>query len=166
MFDEALLRRVGELVALFRAKRLTLASAESCTGGLVAGLITSIPGSSDIFERGVVTYSNAAKVESLGVDPALLEQFGAVSPQTAAAMAKGLLRHSPADVAVSVTGIAGPGGGSPEKPVGLVFFGVVRRGGAVSTLERRFGDISRAEVRASAVAVALDLLFQAADGAP
>ena len=102
---------------------LMLATAESCTGGLVAALITEIPGSSDVFDRGFVTYSNAAKAESLDVAPALLNPFGAVSAEVAGAMATGALAHSRADVAVSITGIAGPGGGSPEKPVGLVHFG-------------------------------------------
>ena len=165
MFDDDICGRAAALVALYRQRGLTLASAESCTGGLVAGLITSVPGSSDVFERGFVTYSNAAKIDCLGVDGALLEKFGAVSAEIAAAMAAGLLQRSPADVAVSVTGIAGPGGGSAEKPVGLVYFGLARRGGDAATLEKRFGDLGRAKVRAAAIAVALDLLYQAA-GAP
>jgi nicotinamide-nucleotide amidase len=165
VFDDDVCRRAAALVALYRERGLTLASAESCTGGLVAGLITSIPGSSDAFERGFVTYSNAAKAECLGVDSGLLLRFGAVSAEVAAAMAEGLLRNSPADVAISITGIAGPAGGSAAKPVGLVYFGLARRGGDAATLEKRFGDRGRAEVRAAAVEVAVDLLFQAA-GAP
>jgi nicotinamide-nucleotide amidase len=165
VFDDDVCRRAAALVALYRERRLTLASAESCTGGLFAGLITSIAGSSDVFERGFVTYSNAAKVGCLGVDDGLLGRFGAVSGEVAAAMAAGLLQRSPADVALSVTGIAGPGGGSAEKPVGLVYFGLAHRGGDAATLEKRFGDLGRAEVRAAAIAVALDLLYQAA-GAP
>ena len=185
MFDRELSDRAAKLISLYRARGLTIASAESCTGGLVAGLITSIAGSSDVFERGFVTYSNAAKVENLGVDAALIDCFGAVSAEVAQAMAAGLLQHSPADVGVSVTGIAGPGGGSAEKPVGLVHFGCARRRGpsfesgaissrpnesirsesALALVEKRFGDLGRAQVRLAAVAVALDLLFQAA-GAP
>lgn len=163
MFDDELIRRAEALIALYRERRLLLGSAESCTGGLVAGLITSIAGSSDVFERGFVTYSNAAKAECLGVDSALLERFGAVSAEVAAAMARGVLEKAPVDVAVSVTGIAGPGGGSPTKPVGLVHFGVARRGGEARTLEKRFGDLGRSKVRAASVAVALDLLFKAAE---
>ncbi|MGO9672785.1 MAG: CinA family protein [Methylocella sp.] len=165
LFDKELSDRAEKLIAIYRARGLVLAAAESCTGGLVAGLITSIAGSSDVFERGFVTYSNAAKVECLGVDAGLLERFGAVSAETAQAMAKGLLERSPADVGVSITGIAGPGGGSPEKPVGLVHFGCARRGAPVALVEKRFGDLGRANVRLAAVTVALDLLFQAA-GAP
>lgn len=164
MFDAELSGRSAKLIALYRARRLTIASAESCTGGLVAGLITSIGGSSDVFERGFITYSNAAKVENLGVDAALVDRFGAVSAEVAQAMAAGLLQRSPADVGVSVTGIAGPGGGSAEKPVGLVHFGCAR-GGSLALVEKRFGDLGRTQVRLAAVAVALDLLFQAA-GAP
>ncbi len=165
MLDDDVCRLAATLVALYRERGLTLASAESCTGGLLAGLITSVAGSSDVFERGFVTYSNPAKVECLGVDSDLIERFGAVSAEVAAAMAAGLLRKSPAKVAISVTGIAGPVGGSAEKPVGLVYFGLARREADVATLEKRFGDRGRANVRAAAVAVALGLLFQAA-GAP
>jgi nicotinamide-nucleotide amidase len=137
-----------------------LATAESCTGGLLAALLTSIAGSSEVFERGFVTYSNRAKEDSLGVDPALLAHFGAVSAEVARAMAEGALAHSAAEIALSVTGIAGPAGGSTEKPVGLVYFGVGRRG-AITTIERRFGDIGRTEVRLASIAVALDLLCEA-----
>jgi nicotinamide-nucleotide amidase len=165
MFSEALTERAAQLIALYHMRGLAIASAESCTGGLVAGLITSIAGSSDVFERGFVTYSNAAKVECLGVEPALLERFGAVSAEVAQAMAIGLLQRCPADVGVSITGIAGPGGGSTEKPVGLVHFGCARRGAVLIHSEKRFGDLGRTQVRLAAVAVALDLLFQAA-GAP
>jgi nicotinamide-nucleotide amidase len=165
MFEPALNDRAERLLAHYRARGLTMASAESCTGGLVAGLITSIAGSSDVFERGFVTYSNLAKIECLGVESALLDRFGAVSAETAEAMAAGLLAHSPADTGVSITGVAGPGGGTPEKPVGLVHFGCARRGGDLTLVEKRFGDLGRTQVRLAAVAVALDLLFQAA-GAP
>jgi nicotinamide-nucleotide amidase len=162
MLAEDLRIRAERLVALYRDKRLTLASAESCTGGLLAGVVTSVPGASDIFDRGFVTYSNAAKVECLGVSPELLERFGAVSPEVAAAMAEGALNHSRADIAMSITGIAGPGGGSAQKPVGLVHFGLARRSEAVTTVEQRFGDIGRDSVRAAALRVALELLFEAA----
>lgn len=137
---------------------LRLATAESCTGGLVAAALTDIPGASNVFDRGFVTYSNAAKSEQLGVPASLIAEFGAVSAQTARAMALGALAHSQANIVVSVTGIAGPGGGSDIKPVGLVYFGCARRGGDASVTERRFGARSRAEIRAAAVEQALDLL--------
>ena len=162
MFSEPFKSRAADLIAACRAARLTIATAESCTGGLLAGLITAIPGSSDVFERGFVTYSNAAKIESLGVAPRILERYGAVSAEAAHAMAEGALAHSPAGLALSITGIAGPGGGSPEKPVGLVHFGMARRGGAVITVERRFGDLGRDEVRSAAIATAIVLLREAA----
>jgi nicotinamide-nucleotide amidase len=128
----------------------------------LATLITSIPGSSDVFERGFVTYSNAAKIECLGVSPRILEDFGAVSAEAARAMAVGSLAHSPAGIAVSVTGIAGPGGGSPGKPVGLVHFGLARRGGAIVAVEKRFGDLGRDGVRSAAVATAIEMLLEVA----
>jgi nicotinamide-nucleotide amidase len=165
MFDDTLVRRAGDLLDCARDRRLMLASAESCTGGLVAALITEIPGSSDVFERGFVTYSNAAKTETLGVAPAMIEAFGAVSAEVAGAMAAGALRHSRADIAVAITGVAGPGGGSVQKPVGLVHFGCATRGGALATKEHRFGDIGRSAVRLHAVSVALDLLFEACQSA-
>jgi nicotinamide-nucleotide amidase len=137
-----------------------IVTAESCTGGLVAALLTEIAGSSTVFERGFVTYSNAAKAQALGVPQNLLEIYGAVSSQVALAMAEGALAHSSADIALAITGIAGPGGGSPQKPVGLVYFGCGGKG-KVITHERRFGDIGRGKVRQAAVEVALDLLFAA-----
>lgn len=160
MFTANLLQKTEELLAQCRARRILLATAESCTGGLVAALLTSIARSSDVFERGFVTYSNRAKEESLGVDAALLVAYGAVSAETARAMAEGALAHSQAKLALSVTGIAGPGGGSADKPVGLVYFGCGARG-KITTHERRFGDIGRTEVRLASVAVALDLLCEA-----
>lgn len=139
--------------ALARAS-LSLVTAESCTGGGVAWWVTSVPGSSHWFERGFVTYSNVAKQEQLGVDPEILARHGAVSEQTASAMAHGALAASGADLAVAVTGIAGPGGGTPEKPVGTVCFAWLRRGAAPRTARRHFpGD--RAAVRHAAVAAAL-----------
>ncbi len=142
----------------YRAAGRMLATAESCTGGMIAAAITDIAGSSDVLDRGFVTYSNAAKSEMLGVDPALIAGHGAVSAEVAAAMALGALARSAADVAVSVTGIAGPGGGSAGKPVGLVWFGLAA-GGEPTTLHMIFpGD--RAAVRSAATAKALSLLLQ------
>lgn len=143
-----------------RAKGLTIATAESCTGGLVAALLTEIPGSSDVVERGFVTYSNAAKTEMLGVPAALIAAHGAVSREVAVAMAEGALANSRADVAVAITGVAGPGGGSAEKPVGLVQFACARRGRASVQVEQRFGDIGRAAVREAAAAQALAMVLE------
>ncbi|MGA3339507.1 MAG: CinA family protein [Methylocella sp.] len=162
MFSEPFKSRAAALIDSCRAARLTIATAESCTGGLLAALITAIPGSSDVFERGFVTYSNAAKIESLGVTPQILERYGAVSAEAARAMAAGALTHSLASMALSITGIAGPGGGSSEKPVGLVHFGLARRGGAIIAVEKRFGELGRDEVRSAAIATAIDLLLEAA----
>ena len=149
------------VLQLCRARGLTLATAESCTGGLIAAALTEIAGSSDVVERGFVTYSNAAKTELLGVPQALIARHGAVSGEVAAAMAEGALAHAPVDLAVSVTGIAGPGGATPGKPVGLVWFGLARRG-APATAERLVFPGDRADVRRAAVARALALLAEAA----
>ncbi len=146
------------LLEELRAQALTLTTAESCTGGLISSCLTEIAGSSDVFERGFVTYSNAAKTQMLGVPDALIEAHGAVSPEVAGAMAEGALDHSPADLAVSVTGIAGPGGGSPNKPVGLVFIAAVRRGGAVNQLRCTFGNVGRSQVRQRTVVEAFRLV--------
>ncbi|HET6376834.1 MAG TPA: nicotinamide-nucleotide amidohydrolase family protein [Methylocella sp.] len=162
MFPEVLERRAAELIDLCRAAGLTLAVAESCTGGLLAGVITAIPGASDVFDRGFVTYSNAAKRECLGVPLSILESCGAVSPETAEAMAAGVLACSAASLAASVTGIAGPGGGSPGKPVGLVYFGIGRKSVQIRTLEMRYGDMGRGAVRLAAAATAIELLLDAA----
>jgi len=157
MIDEAILAEAAALLAHLRARGEMIATAESCTGGLIAGALTHVPGSSDVVERGFVTYSNAAKTEMLEVPADLITLVGAVSEQVAAAMAEGALRRSHADVAVSVTGVAGPGGGSMEKPVGLVWFGLARRGAATVTMQRVFpGD--RASVRAQTVAAAFALV--------
>ena len=145
------------LLAACRETKIMVATAESCTGGLVAGAITDIAGSSGIFDRGFVTYSNAAKTEMLGVAPDLIAAAGAVSEAVARSMAEGALARSAADLAVAVTGIAGPDGGSAEKPVGLVWLGLARRGGRTATLRQVFpGD--RAAVRRATVAKALRLL--------
>jgi nicotinamide-nucleotide amidase len=149
------------VLATCRAGRLMVATAESCTGGLIAGALTEIAGSSDVLERGFVTYSNAAKTELLGVPAGLILAEGAVSEPVARAMAEGAVAHSAADLAVAVTGIAGPGGGSADKPVGLVWFGLARRGGPSRT-ERHVFAGDRREVRRAAVARALALLHVAA----
>ncbi len=158
MFSADLIARATALVARYREAALMAATAESCTGGLVAGLLTEIPGASDMLERGFVVYSNAAKQELLGVPAETLVTQGAVSAETAVAMAEGALRASRAEVAVSVTGIAGPDGGTAEKPVGLVHFACARRGKPTVAREQRFGAIGRQEVRLASVRIALDLL--------
>lgn len=162
--DAQLLARAEALVAAYTAARRTIATAESCTGGLVAGLLTAVPGSSAVVERGFVTYSNEAKAESIGVPMDLIRQHGAVSAPVAGAMAAGALAASRASVAVAITGIAGPGGGSAEKPVGLVHFGLAQREGGIRLLERRYGDLGRAGIRCAAVADALGLLEEAIRG--
>ncbi len=162
MFSEYTRNRAADLIASCRASGITLATAESCTGGLLAALITTVPGSSDVFDRGFVTYSNAAKIECLGVSLPLLESFGAVSREAARAMAEGALARSNAGMALSITGVAGPGGGTPDKPVGLVHFCLARRIGAVLAAEKRFGDLGRDAVRCAAIATALELLLQEA----
>jgi nicotinamide-nucleotide amidase len=141
---------------------LKIAVAESCTGGLVAGVLTEIAGSSAVVDRGFVTYSDAAKTDMLGVPAELIRQFGAVSRECALAMVAGALARSDADIAVSITGIAGPGGGSVEKPVGLVHFGAMRRGSPAQHVVSQFPDEGRDKVRAAAVREALDLLAQLA----
>lgn len=146
------------IVADCTAKGLTIATAESCTGGLVAGVLTEIPGSSAVVDRGFVTYSNAAKAGMLGVPSALIERIGAVSEEVARSMAEGAIAHSAADLAVAVTGVAGPTGGTPQKPVGLVHFAAARRGGPIVHVERRFGDIGRSAVRLASVEAALRML--------
>ncbi len=135
-----------------------IAAAESCTGGLIAAAITSIPGSSAVFDRGFVTYSNAAKTDLLGVGADLIARCGAVSREVAAAMAAGAIARSAADISVSATGIAGPDGGTAGKPVGLVHMAVARRGAEASPFERRYGDIGRDGIRNAAVLDALSAL--------
>ncbi len=162
MFAPALIERAAALLTLCRSRGLKLATAESCTGGLVAGLLTEIPGSSAVVERGFVVYSNLAKQEMLGVPGSTLAEWGAVSAATARAMAEGALAHSAADLAVAVTGVAGPDGGTAEKPVGLVHFAAARRGGEPHGLERRFGPLSRGAIRIAAVETALEMLEAAA----
>jgi nicotinamide-nucleotide amidase len=145
-----------------RAAGLMLATAESCTGGMVAAALTDVPGSSNVVERGFVTYSNAAKTDLLGVPAALIARHGAVSEPVARAMAEGALARSPADLAIAVTGVAGPGGGTRAKPEGLVHFACARRGRATRHARVAFGALGRAEVRARSVGQALAMLEAAA----
>ena len=158
MFPPALIAEAEALLARCRADGMRIATAESCTGGLIAGLLTEVPGSSDVVERGFVTYSNEAKSEAIGVPMSLIDTHGAVSRQVAIAMAKGALAHSDADISVAVTGVAGPGGGTTEKPVGLVHLAAQRQGHAAIHLECRFGSIGRAGIRMATVAEALKLI--------
>ena len=151
---------VAKILDLYRKQQKKLAIAESCTGGLISACLTDIPHSSDVFERGYVTYSNAAKMENLNVPEELLHLHGAVSPQVAAAMAKGCLYCSHADISLAVTGIAGPGGGTPAKPIGLVYYGLSWRTKETRTIECHFKG-NRKEIREMAKSYALELLAQA-----
>jgi nicotinamide-nucleotide amidase len=156
--DRRLVGLASELLEACRARGVTVVTAESCTGGLVAATLTAVPGASDVFERGFVTYSDAAKSEMLGVPVWLIERHGAVSEDVARAMAGGALTHSQASLAVAVTGIAGPDGGTVEKPVGLVHFAAGMRDEAVTHKKVLFGDLGRSEIRRLAVERALKLL--------
>lgn len=164
VFSPALLSEAEALLQALRQRGLKLATAESCTGGLIAGLLTEIAGSSDVVERGFVVYSNEAKMDLLGVPAHVIERHGAVSEACARAMAEGALENSKADIAISVTGVAGPGGGSPEKPVGLVHFGCAARHGPTTHRRFVFEKANRAEVRLRAVMEALDLVRAQLDG--
>ena len=163
--DGTLRQAAAQLLDLFRARGLKLATAESCTGGLVAATLTEIAGSSDVVDCGFVTYSNEAKQAMLGVPAATLKRHGAVSGQTATAMAAGALKNSDADVSVAITGIAGPGGGSKQKPVGLVHFAAACRDGRRIARSRRYGKIGRRQVRQRSVAEAFELLLKLAENA-
>src|SRR6201987_2043997 len=154
------------LLDLCRMRKLTVATAESCTGGLVAGALTDIPGSSDVIDRGFVTYSNDAKRAMLGVETTTLATFGAVSKETATQMAGGALERAWFDLAVAITGIAGTGGAVPGKPVGLVHFAVAARDGRIAHREHRFGAIGRTAVRQRSVVAALRMLLERARGPP
>ena len=158
MFDDPIREAAERVLAACRAHGLMVATAESCTGGLVAGALTEIPGSSDVVDRGFVTYSNAAKEAMLGVSAATLARHGAVSRETAEAMAQGALANSSADISVAITGVAGPGGGSADKPVGLVHFAAATRDGHRLHREKRYGDIGRGPVRMRSVAEALAMI--------
>ena len=157
MFEAETLALAQSVLDACRLRGWHIATAESCTGGLVAGALTAIAGSSDVVERGFVTYSNKAKSELLGVPPETIAAHGAVSAETAAAMAQGAVARAPVDLAISVTGVAGPSGGSAAKPVGLVILGLARRDGSCRT-ERHVFDGDRAAVREAALQVALRLL--------
>ena len=157
MFETEILTLAQSVLEACRARGWHVATAESCTGGLVAGALTAIAGSSDVVERGFVTYSNDAKRELLGVPAETIAAHGAVSAETAAAMAEGAVARAPVDLAVSVAGVAGPGGGSAEKPVGLVIFGLARRDGPTRT-ERHIFAGDRSAIRRAAVHHALGLL--------
>ena len=157
--DERLLAQAAKLLEACRARSETVTAAESCTGGLIAATLTAIPGASDVFERGFVTYSNSAKSELLGVPFWLIERHGAVSEDVARAMAGGALLHSHASLAVAVTGIAGPDGGTDEKPVGFVCFAAGRRDEAMHSACIRWGDRGRTEIRRLSVERAHELLL-------
>jgi nicotinamide-nucleotide amidase len=162
MLDAEITEAVTALLDLCKAKKLTLATAESCTGGLVAAAISEISGSSLVLDRGFVTYSNEAKQQMLGVTPATIDVFGAVSKECAEEMAKGALAHAQVDLAVSITGIAGPTGAVPGKPIGLVYFCAASRSGRVIAHDRKFGDIGRGKVRRASVVQALAMLQELA----
>jgi nicotinamide-nucleotide amidase len=161
MFSPDLIEDAGRLIAMMRSRTIKLATAESCTGGLIAAVLTEVPGASDVLDRGFVTYSNAAKVGMLGVDFDLIMQHGAVSAEVVRAMAEGALRCSAADVAVAVTGIAGPGGGTAEKPVGLVHLAFAPLPPGRGLRVCRFGDIGRTEIRLATVREAFSLMREA-----
>lgn len=158
MFDDDLVKEADAILARCRKENVKLATAESCTGGLIAALLTEVPGSSDVFERGFVTYSNQSKMDLLGVPLDILAAHGAVSPQVALAMAEGALANSYANMSVAVTGIAGPDGGTEEKPVGLVYIAAKRQGGETKVVEQRFGKKKRGMIRLLTVKCALSLL--------
>jgi nicotinamide-nucleotide amidase len=161
MFPEDIDQSARRVLDLARAAGLTLATVESCTGGLTAGALTAIAGSSDVVDRGFVTYSNAAKTALVGVPAPMIALHGAVSPAVARAMAEGGVVHGGVDLAVAITGIAGPGGGGADKPVGLVHLAVARKGGPTVHREMRFGDIGREAVRLASVRTALLMLIEA-----
>lgn len=165
MIDSETLAEAESVLAACRARGWMLATAESCTGGLIAAALTAIAGSSDVVDCGFVTYSNEAKARMLGVDPSVIARVGAVSEEVARAMAEGALARSSAHLAASVTGIAGPGGGSPDKPVGLVWFGFAQRGQVIRCERRVFPGDRAAVRRASVMLVLAQLSAQAAGGA-
>jgi nicotinamide-nucleotide amidase len=164
VFDPSDITLAAGVLDAFRARKQTLATAESCTGGLIAALLTEVPGASDVLDRGFVTYSNGAKCDLLGVPATLIGRFGAVSAEVAVAMAGGALRASTADLSVAVTGVAGPGGGTPAKPVGLVYIGAQARQQPAVVIELRLGDIGRGEIRRATTRSALGLLSRIVTG--
>jgi nicotinamide-nucleotide amidase len=166
MLDDDIVEAARRLLDICKRKKLFVATAESCTAGLVAGTLTEVPGVSSMLDRSFITYSNDSKQQMLGVQAQTLDTYGAVSRETALEMAQGALARSPVDLAISVTGIAGPDGGSPEKPVGLVHFGAVSRGGQSVHSEQRYGDIGRAQVRKHSVLQAFRMLHDLAEKEP
>ena len=164
MLDDDIVEAAQQLLAICKRKNLLVATAESCTAGLVAGTLSEVPGVSSILDRGYVTYSNEAKHEMLGVPRETLEKHGAVSRETAEAMVRGVLGHARVNLAVSVTGIAGPDGGTAEKPVGLVHFAAGTRTGKLMHVEKRFGNPGRATVRKQSVLQAFRMLHELAEG--
>jgi nicotinamide-nucleotide amidase len=166
MFPDPLVMAATEVLEALRQRKLRLATAESLTGGLIVSVLTEVAGSSNVVDRGFVAYSNAAKSEMLGVPPSLIAAYGAVSRDVAIAMAEGAVARSGADIAIAVTGFAGPGGSSATKPVGLVHLAAVRRGGPPVHAERRLGAIGRARVRLESVEAGLALIRQAMDHDP
>lgn len=162
LYSNSMRSNAEKLLKICEKNGLKIATVESCTGGLLAGLLTAVPGSSAVVERGYVTYSNEAKAEEVGVPPALIKTHGAVSREVAQAMATGALENAPVDLTASVTGVAGPGGGTAEKPVGLVYIGAALRGGAVEVRENRF-DGDRDAIREESVRVALEMLLTVAE---
>jgi nicotinamide-nucleotide amidase len=162
MLDDDIVEAARQLLDVCKRKNLLVATAESCTAGLVAGTLTEVPGTSSILDRGFITYSNEAKHEMLGVPRDILAKHGAVSRETAEAMARGVLGRSRVHLAVSVTGIAGPDGGSVQKPVGLVHFAAASHNGKIIAAEKRFGDVGRAEVRKRSVLQAFKMLHELA----
>ncbi|HEY6026759.1 MAG TPA: CinA family protein [Pseudolabrys sp.] len=163
MFDDEITSAAVALLDHCKAKALTLATAESCTGGLVAAALSEISGSSLVLDRGFVTYSNEAKQQMLGVTPATIDVYGAVSKECAEEMAKGALAHAQVDLAVSITGIAGPTGAVPGKPIGLVYFCAASRSGRVIAHDRKFGDIGRSQVRRASLLQALAMVQELAE---
>ena len=163
MFDREILDAAARLLEICKTKKLTVATAESCTAGLVSGAISEISGSSAVLDRGFVTYSNEAKQQILGVTPATIDVYGAVSKECAEEMAKGALAHAQVDLAVSITGIAGPTGATPGKPIGLVNFCAASRSGRTIAHDRKYGDIGRSQVRRASVLEALAMLQELAE---
>jgi nicotinamide-nucleotide amidase len=159
-FPDDILSLAGQIISEFTAKRLMVATAESCTGGLIAGALTEISGSSAVVDRGFVTYTNRAKMEMLGVQEQTLAAYGAVSKETALQMVHGALFRSQADITVAVTGIAGPNGGSMEKPVGLVHLAAKSRAGGLAHREMHYGNIGRDKVRLATVKTALEMVLE------
>lgn len=159
MFDQEILNRAQLIVDAATARAIRIATAESCTGGLVAGALTEIPGASRVLDRAFITYSNNAKAEMVGVKVDRLIAFGAVSAEIATDMANGAVKHSDADMAISVTGIAGPDGATPQKPVGLVFMALAGKRGTIDVKAFQFEDYGRSAIRLGTVNTALQMIL-------